>query len=212
MEFSGARTSMEKKIINVEEIEEGMLTAEDVMAHGHVVILKKEQEIESKHLSLFKTVGIEKIEVLVPEKKERKSKTHVDDYPEYSERLKTASVMIVDDSKLMRLKLKKIVEGAGLTLAGEAEDGSEAILMVTDLNPTLITMDIEMPNIDGLSAIGPVLEKLPSAKIIMISSLGYDEKIIEAISAGAIDFISKPFDPEQVQKTILGAIVANYGF
>jgi two-component system, chemotaxis family, chemotaxis protein CheY len=202
---------MEKKKLHVEELEDGMLSAEDVKIFDKVLILHKNMEIESKHMSLLKTAGVNELVVLIPSKDESsREKTHISDYPKFAEALKNTRVMIVDDSKLMRLKLKKIVEEAGLNLVGEAEDGQKAVEMVEELQPTLITMDIEMPNLDGLSAISPIHEKLPDVKIIMISSLGYEDKIIEAISNGALDFINKPFDPDRVKRTIFSALTSDF--
>jgi len=201
---------MKKKKINVEELEEGMLAAEDIIIRDNVPILRKNMEIENKSLSLLKAAGVTELEVLIPSKKESdRKKTHISDYPEHEKILKNTRVMIVDDSKLMRLKLRKIVEEAGLNLAGEAEDGWEAIRSVEKLKPTLITMDIEMPNLDGLSAIAPIRKKLPGVKIIMISSLGCEDKIIESISKGAIDFINKPFDPDRVKRTIFNVLTSS---
>lgn len=202
---------MERKKLNINEIEEGMLSAKNVFHDESFLLVRENMELEWKHINLFKAAGIEEIEVLIPEKPgDEEKELTVDDFPEHAETLMSTKVLIVDDSKLMRFKLKKIVEGAGLAIAGEAENGKEAVAKAKELEPTFITMDIEMPEMDGISALEPIAAQLPDAKIIMISSVGDEERIIESITRGALDFINKPFDPLKVRKVILNTIISDF--
>lgn len=200
---------MLKKTIDIEELEEGMLLAESIAISSGTVIIRKNTELEFKHVNLLKAAKVFDIVVFIPDKSETvKEDVTIEDYPEHLEKLKSTKVMIVDDSKLMRLKLRKIVEGAGLTIVGEAEDGQDAIAKAKELKPTFITMDIEMPNMTGIEALKPVLEVVPGARIVMISSLGDEDHIIDAISNGAIDFIIKPFEPMRTKKVLINSIIA----
>lgn len=116
-------------------------------------------------------------------------------------------IMIVDDATFMRMVLRNIVEKDGHTVAGEAADGAEAVQKYPTTRPDLVTMDITMPNMDGIQAVRAIKVLDPNAKIIMCSAMGQQAMVMEAIQAGAADFVVKPFDGERV----LGAIkkVAN---
>ena len=117
-------------------------------------------------------------------------------------REKKKTVMIVDDAKFMRNKLRNILENGNFKVIGEAEDGRQAINMYTKLSPDVVTMDITMPNVDGIAALTEIRKMKPEARIIMISALGQKEKIKDSIVAGAMDFILKPFVPEKVVDTV----------
>lgn len=115
---------------------------------------------------------------------------------------KDITILIVDDAKFMRVKLRKILEDAGYSIVGEAQDGKEAVKMYSELRPTITTMDITMPEVDGITAMKAIKTVNPAAKIIMISALGQKEKVRESIFAGAMDFIIKPFTPEKVTEVL----------
>lgn len=113
-----------------------------------------------------------------------------------------ANVLIVDDSKTSRKILRGTLEDAGFTIIGEACDGNEGVSMYKELKPDVVTMDITMPNKDGIMALTEIIGYDREAKVIMVTAAGQKIKMIEAIKAGASDFISKPFEPEMVVKTI----------
>lgn len=115
---------------------------------------------------------------------------------------KDVTILIVDDAKFMRVKLRKILEDAGYTITGEAQDGREAVRMYTEQRPVITTMDITMPEVDGITAMKAIKKVEPNARIVMISALGQKEKVRESIFAGAMDFIIKPFTPEKVTEVI----------
>ncbi|WP_227395446.1 response regulator [Jeotgalibacillus aurantiacus] len=107
-------------------------------------------------------------------------------------------VLVVDDAKFMRMTLKNMLSNSDFEVIGEAENGQDAIEQYKALSPDLVTMDITMPILDGISAAKEILREDPSAKIIMCSAMGQQKMVIEAIEAGAKDFIVKPFDSHRV--------------
>lgn len=111
---------------------------------------------------------------------------------------KLCTVLVVDDAKFMRAKLKSILETGNFKILGEAEDGKIAVQLYAKLKPDLVTMDITMPNVDGITALKAIKKINPEAKVVMISALGQKDKVKDAIIAGASDFIIKPFIPEKV--------------
>ncbi len=113
-----------------------------------------------------------------------------------------AKILICDDSAFMRMILKKLLTDHGYDVVGEAGDGKQAVQMYRECKPDLITMDITMPKMDGIQAVQLIHEENPLVRIIMVTALGQKAIITDAIKAGASDFIVKPFDPEQVMKTI----------
>jgi len=96
--------------------------------------------------------------------------------------------------------IREILTSEGFTVAGEAEDGEEAVKLYRELQPDLTTMDIVMPKMDGIAALNAILELDSAAKVIMISSLGQEALIAEAIETGAKDFIVKPFQRDRILK------------
>lgn len=118
------------------------------------------------------------------------------------EELKGKKVLIVDDATIIRLMLKKMLARYGIVVAGEALDGEEAVRMFDALEPDFVTMDITMPNLDGISATRQILSRHPRARIIMISALGQERKVKEAIEAGAMDFIVKPLKEERLVNSV----------
>ena len=103
-------------------------------------------------------------------------------------------VLVVDDAMIMRMRIKEIAKEAGWEIAGEASDGAEAILHYKELRPDLITMDIVMPNMDGVSALRQLKQECPEACVVMVSAVDQREKLTECIRLGVVDFIVKPFD------------------
>ena len=115
---------------------------------------------------------------------------------------KKKTVLIVDDTKFMRSKLRNILECGNFKIAGEAEDGQQAVSMFERLKPDVVTMDITMPNMDGISSLKEIKKQRPEAKVIMISALGLKEQVRDSLVAEASDFILKPFVPEEVLEVI----------
>jgi two-component system chemotaxis response regulator CheY len=111
-------------------------------------------------------------------------------------------IMIVDDAIFMRQVLKEILTEAGYEIAGEVGRGNEVLDTYKEVKPDLVTMDIMLPGIDGIEAVKQIIKHNPEAKIIMISALGQDELVDEALDAGALGFIVKPFIPSQVLEVI----------
>ena len=111
-------------------------------------------------------------------------------------------VMIVDDAKFMRNILKDILTKGGYEVVGEAENGEKAILMYDKLSPDVVTMDITMPEMSGIDAVKEITKKHGEAKIIMCSAMGQQALVIEAVQAGAKDFIIKPFSAEKVLNSL----------
>ncbi len=113
-----------------------------------------------------------------------------------------ASVLIVDDAAFMRMMIKDILLKNGLDVAGEAENGAVAVDKFKELKPDLVTMDITMPEKDGIAALKEILAMDKGARVVMCSAMGQQAMVIEAIQAGAKDFIVKPFKPERVLDAI----------
>ena len=112
--------------------------------------------------------------------------------------LAKGTVVIVDDSKLSRKVLRKILEDAGYAVISEATDGEEGISAYLQFKPDVVTMDITMPNMNGMESLKEILYMDRKANVVMISAAGQQKKIIEAIKLGAKRFITKPFDEEDV--------------
>jgi two-component system, chemotaxis family, chemotaxis protein CheY len=113
-----------------------------------------------------------------------------------------ARVLIVDDAKFMRMTLSNILNKAGHEVVGEGENGKDAVSLYRDLKPDLITLDITMPEMNGLEAVREIKKEFPNAKVIMCSAMGQQKMVVEAIEAGAKDFIVKPFDEARVVDAI----------
>jgi len=111
-------------------------------------------------------------------------------------------VLVVDDAAFMRMMIKNILIEGGYEIVGEAENGKEAIDAFKELRPDLVTMDITMPEMDGIDAVKGILEIDKNAKIIMCSAMGQQAMVIDAIQAGARDFVVKPFKPDRVLAAI----------
>lgn len=111
-------------------------------------------------------------------------------------------VLIVDDAAFMRMLLKDIVTKAGYEVAGEASNGKEAIEKYKELAPDVVTMDITMPEMTGIEATKEIIKMDPNAKIVMCSAMGQQMMVVEAIQAGAKDFIVKPFQQSRVVEAL----------
>lgn len=107
-------------------------------------------------------------------------------------------VLIADDAAFMRMMLREILTEGGYEIVGEAANGSEACDLYKQTKPDLVTMDITMPKMDGITALKNIVAEDPQAKIIMCSAMGQQAMVIEAIQSGAKDFIVKPFQPQRV--------------
>lgn len=110
--------------------------------------------------------------------------------------------LVVDDAVFMRTVLKKMISEAGYEVLGEAGNGMEAIKLAESLQPDMMTLDITMPEMDGIQAIEGILQVSPHTKIIMCSAMGQQTKVVEAIKKGAKDFIVKPFEKTRVLQAI----------
>ncbi|MGF7048753.1 two-component system response regulator [Paenibacillus macquariensis subsp. defensor] len=111
-------------------------------------------------------------------------------------------ILIVDDAAFMRMMIRDILTKNGFEVVGEAQDGAQAIEKFKEVRPDLITMDITMPEMDGITALKEIKKIDPSAKVIMCSAMGQQAMVIDAIQAGAKDFIVKPFQSDRVVEAI----------
>ena len=107
-------------------------------------------------------------------------------------------VLIADDTQFMRANLKIILERNQMQVVGEAENGIKAVKLYGDLKPDVVTMDITMPGMDGIEAVKQIKKMDPNAKVIMVTALGQEMFVREAIVAGAKNFIVKPFKEEKI--------------
>ncbi|MFN4223375.1 MAG: chemotaxis protein CheY [Fervidobacterium nodosum] len=113
-----------------------------------------------------------------------------------------ARVLVVDDAAFMRMMLKDILTKAGHEVVGEAANGVEAVEKYKELKPDVVTMDITMPEMNGIDAIKEIKKFDPNATVIVCSAMGQQAMVIEAIQAGAKDFIVKPFQAARVIEAI----------
>ena len=113
-----------------------------------------------------------------------------------------ANIIIVDDSRILRKILNATLTDAGHNILGEAGNGEEAVKLVEELQPDLVTLDITMPVMDGLEALKVIKEKFPTVKVVMVSAAGQKNKVMEALKSGASDFLQKPFEPADVTRVI----------
>ncbi len=113
-----------------------------------------------------------------------------------------ANILVVDDAAFMRMMVKDILVKGGHQVIGEAANGVEAIDQYDKLKPDLVTMDITMPEMEGIEALKRIKQVHPNAKIIMCSAMGQQGMVVQAIQAGAKDFIVKPFQPDRVLEAI----------
>jgi len=111
-------------------------------------------------------------------------------------------ILVVDDALFMRNMLKDIFIRAGFDVVGEAGNGAEAVGRCWELRPDLVTMDIVMPLKSGIDALQEISARQPDVRVVMCSALGQESLVIEAVQAGAKDFIVKPFKEERVLEVV----------
>ena len=116
------------------------------------------------------------------------------------------NILICDDAAFMRMMIKDILTKNGYNIAGEAENGMVAVEKYNEVKPDLVLMDITMPEMDGLEALKVIKAANPGATVIMCSAMGQQAMVIEAIQAGAKDFIVKPFQADRVLEAVKKAI------
>ena len=112
------------------------------------------------------------------------------------------TVLVCDDAIFMRTMISDILTQAGFEIVGEAESGSQAVEKYRTLKPDLVTMDIVMPDMGGIEAVREICRTDPEAKILMCSAMGQQALVVEAIQAGAKDFVVKPFQPSRVLEAV----------
>ncbi len=115
-------------------------------------------------------------------------------------------ILLVDDAAFMRMMIKDILTKNGFEILGEAENGAKAVEKYKELTPDLVIMDITMPEMDGIQAVKAIKEINANAKVIMCSAMGQQAMVIEAIQAGAKDFIVKPFQADRVIEAVKKAL------
>jgi two-component system, chemotaxis family, chemotaxis protein CheY len=113
-----------------------------------------------------------------------------------------ARILVVDDAAFMRKMVSDALAKGGHEVVGEAGNGVEAISQFQALKPDLVTLDITMPEKDGLAALAEIMAADPSAKVVMCSALGQESKVLEAIKLGAKDFVVKPFQADRVIEAV----------
>jgi two-component system chemotaxis response regulator CheY len=112
-----------------------------------------------------------------------------------------AKILIVDDAEFLRMRISKMLSGDGHDIV-QAENGVRAIELYKTDKPNLVLMDITMPEMDGLTALKQIRGFDPQAKVIMLTALGQESVVLEAIKSGARDFIVKPFERERILNAI----------
>ena len=112
------------------------------------------------------------------------------------------SVLVCDDAIFMRTMISDILSQAGYDVIGEAETGMQAVERFKELNPDHVTMDIVMPDMGGIDAVREIMKIAPNAKVLMCSAMGQQALVVEAIQAGAKDFVVKPFQPSRVLEAV----------
>ncbi|MCL6586422.1 MAG: response regulator [Anoxybacillus sp.] len=118
-----------------------------------------------------------------------------------------AKVLIIDDAKFMRMTLSNILKKANHEIVGEGENGKEAVELYRTLQPDVVTLDITMPVMNGIEAVKAIKKFDPHAKIVMCSAMGQQKMVVEAIEAGAVDFIVKPFEENRVIEALSRALM-----
>ncbi len=111
-------------------------------------------------------------------------------------------VLIVDDAIFMRRMIADILRKEGFEICGEAGSGLQAVEKYKELKPDLVTMDIIMPDMSGIDAVREIVKEFPDAKILMVSAMGQQGLVVEAIQAGAKDYVVKPFQPSRVLEAV----------
>jgi len=117
-----------------------------------------------------------------------------------------ARVLVVDDAAFMRKMVSDALTGGGHEIVGEAANGVEAVQRFQELRPDIMTLDITMPEKDGLTALREIIAVDPGAKVVMCSALGQESKVLESIKLGAKDFVVKPFQVDRVLSAVEKAL------
>lgn len=117
-------------------------------------------------------------------------------------------ILVVDDSLFMRMILKNVIQELGYEIAAEASNGMEALTKYEEIKPDLVTLDITMPEMDGMTALEEIRSRDPEAKVIMVSAMGQQALLIRAVSMGASDFIVKPFNKDRVREALKKAFAS----
>lgn len=112
------------------------------------------------------------------------------------------TVLVCDDAVFMRTMLSDILQQAGFTIVGEADTGTKAVAKYKELRPDLVTMDIVMPDMGGIDAVREIVSFDPGARVVMCSAMGQQALVVDAIQAGAKDFVVKPFQPSRVLEAV----------
>ncbi|MCL6631988.1 MAG: response regulator [Alicyclobacillus herbarius] len=115
-------------------------------------------------------------------------------------------ILVVDDAAFMRMMIKDILTKNGYQVVGEATNGHEAVEKYQELRPDLVTLDITMPELDGIGALKKIRAFDPDARVIMCSAMGQQAMVIDAIQAGARDFVVKPFQADRVLEAVKKAL------
>ncbi|WP_018962672.1 response regulator [Coprothermobacter platensis] len=115
-------------------------------------------------------------------------------------------VLIVDDAAFMRMMIKNVLTQNGYEVAGEAANGQEALGLYDKTKPDLVTLDITMPEMDGIQTLKELLKRDSSANVIMVTAMGQQQLVIEAIQLGAKDFVVKPFQPDRLLDAVRKAL------
>lgn len=113
-----------------------------------------------------------------------------------------ATVLIVDDSRTSRRMLRELIEKMGHTVIGEAVNGEDGFLKYKELNPDLVTLDITMPKLDGIEALQLIRKYNPEANAVMITAAGQRDKMVQAVKYGAAEFITKPYEQDEVENIL----------
>lgn len=196
-----------RRRVDIECISQGMLVAEDVISPYGTPIVRKGKSIQHKHIAQMRQAGIAQIEALYPPADAAKQRLHIRDFPDHAEQLKKERVLVVDDSKSVRMVLGGIFRAAGLNVVGAAEDAEQAIQMAGELKPTLVTMDLSMPGMDGAKAIPHVLTRSRGCVVVVVSALGYSDRVSESLEAGALKFFTKPLDYEELKRQCIELLI-----
>ncbi|MPM42189.1 Chemotaxis protein CheY [bioreactor metagenome] len=113
-----------------------------------------------------------------------------------------STVLVVDDAAFMRMSIKKVLERHGFEVVGEAENGLVGVAKYQELRPDLVTMDITMPEMTGIEALKSIRQQDPNAKVVMVSAMGQEGLVREAILSGAKSFIVKPYKEDFIVSTL----------
>lgn len=112
------------------------------------------------------------------------------------------TLLVTDDAAIIRAKIKEVAMSVGWTIVGEAKNGKEAVEKFAQLRPSVMTVDLVMPEYDGIYALREVLALDPNAKVVVISAIGQKHILKDAFQIGAADFVVKPFDKAMLIKTL----------